>query len=289
MNKLTGLLLFVVFFLGFRNISNGQHSNIIIFTENGERFSVILNGVIQNPTPETNVKVTDLPAPTYKLKVIFEDQGLPSLEKTLMPGKDLEMTYCIKKNNKNQYVIRFQNQVKISQAGVPVESQRVIPYSALPPSASTSVVQNQTTMTTVNNVNISGGSVNINVSAEANTTQTANGHDHYVMPGYSGRIGCPYPITDLDFDQVKKTISEKSFEESKLQIAKQVTSSNCLFASEVKEIMELFSFEKTRLDFAKFAYSYTYDISNYYKVNDAFSFESSIRELNSYIDGKIKK
>jgi hypothetical protein len=37
------------------------------------------------------------------------------------------------------------------------------------------------------------------------------------------------------------------------------------------------------LDFAKFAYDHTYDIGNYYKVNDVFSFESSVDELDQYI------
>jgi hypothetical protein len=49
--------------------------------------------------------------------------------------------------------------------------------------------------------------------------------------------------------------------------------------------MMLFSFEGTRLDFAKFAYGRTYDIGNYYMVNDAFTFETSIDELNDYING----
>ncbi|HNQ83646.1 MAG TPA: DUF4476 domain-containing protein, partial [Bacteroidales bacterium] len=52
---------------------------------------------------------------------------------------------------------------------------------------------------------------------------------------------------------------------------------------QVKEIMKLFSFEESRLEFAKYAYGYTYDLSNFYIVNDAFSFESSIDELNKYI------
>jgi hypothetical protein len=47
--------------------------------------------------------------------------------------------------------------------------------------------------------------------------------------------------------------------------------------------MLLFSFESTRLDFAKFAYAYTLDLRNYYKLNDAFTFESSIDDLDKYI------
>jgi hypothetical protein len=50
--------------------------------------------------------------------------------------------------------------------------------------------------------------------------------------------------------------------------------------------MTLFDFENTKLDFAKFAYDRTYDRANYYKVNDAFEFESSIEDLNRYIGGR---
>ena len=110
----------------------------------------------------------------------------------------------------------------------------------------------------------------------------------YVLPGYSGPIGCPYPMSPTDFATAKSSISSKSFEDSKLTIAKQIFGSNCLLSSQVKEIMSLFSFEDSKLEFAKFAYGKTYDTGNYFKVNDAFTFESSIDELNTYISGNIK-
>ncbi|MCX7728498.1 MAG: DUF4476 domain-containing protein [Bacteroidia bacterium] len=47
--------------------------------------------------------------------------------------------------------------------------------------------------------------------------------------------------------------------------------------------MKLFSFEETRLEFAKYAYSKVIDKENYYQVNDAFQFENSIEELNNSI------
>ena len=107
----------------------------------------------------------------------------------------------------------------------------------------------------------------------------------YVMPGYNGPVGCPWPMSPQDFQDVKNSIASKTFDDSKLTIAKQVISSNCLLCSQVKEIMLLFTFENTRLDLAKYSYGYTYDIGNYYKLNDAFTFESSIDELNEYING----
>lgn len=122
------------------------------------------------------------------------------------------------------------------------------------------------------------------------TTQTppTEKPNTYQMPGYNGKIGCPWPMSATDFADAKQSISSKSFEDSKLTIARQITSSNCLLCSQVKEIMKLFSFEDSKLDFAKFAYDYVYDLNNYYKLNDAFTFESSIDDLNEYINMKKK-
>ena len=47
--------------------------------------------------------------------------------------------------------------------------------------------------------------------------------------------------------------------------------------------MQLFTFEASKLDYAKYAYDYCWEKNNYYQVNDAFEFESSIEELDAYI------
>lgn len=295
-------------------------SNLIFFTEQGETFQVVLNGVLQNSKPETNVKVTDLPAPNYKAKIIFANSNL-QLDKNLMFNQGTETTFCIKKNNKGEYVIRYMNEVPVAQALPPAPNQTVYVYSTTPPPPPGAVTQTTTTTTTTNGTNPNGTSVgvsindpnmgvnfNMNVGGatmntatsttySTTTTTTTNGgyvnntpppvtnNNVYVMPGYNGPVGCPWPMSAQDFQEVKNSIASKSFDDSKLTIAKQVISSNCLLCSQVKEIMLLFTFENTRLDLAKYSYGYTYDIGNYYKLNDAFTFESSIDELNQYING----
>jgi hypothetical protein len=108
----------------------------------------------------------------------------------------------------------------------------------------------------------------------------------YVMPGYNGNVGCNgYPMTEARFNEVVQSIQAKSFDDSKFTMSKQVISSNCMTSNQVKRLMLLFSFEDTRLDLAKYAYGYTHDIGNYYQLNDAFTFESSIEELNEYTSG----
>jgi hypothetical protein len=315
--KRTILLMAVVFISA---MAQAQMSNLIFFSEQGEKFSVILNGILQNADPQTNIKVTDLPAPSYKLKIIFEDTKLPQIDKNLMYKQGFETTFVIKRNNKGEYVARWMNDVPVAQALPPSQGQDIIVYTTTP-AVTRTVTQSQTTTTmngnpngtsigiSVNDADL-GVNMNLNVNGSGTgdttqsttysttTTTTTSGeteqtypHDPppsqeiYEMPGYKGPYGCRHPMSTQDFNSAKQTIAGKSFEDSKLTIAKQIMNTNCLLSAQVKEIMLLFSFEDTRLELAKYAYGYTYDIGNYYKLNDAFTFESSIDELNAYING----
>jgi Domain of unknown function (DUF4476) len=309
---------------------NAQLSNVILFTENGERFTAILNGIRQNNEPETNIKITGLNAEFYKLKIIFESAANGEKNFNMAIELGMESTYVIKKNNKGEYVLRFMSSVPLAQAPPSTPAQTVIVYNlnpvATPVATQTSQTISTTTTTTSegssnpDNINMNmgvnvdgmGGSISINVSGmdgemgssstthsqTTTTTTTVSGAQTPVhapsptpvpvvyLPGYSGKIGCPVPISNGDFSDLKATISSKTFEETKFTIAKQVLNDRCMFVSQVKEIVMQFTFEQTRLDFAKYAYDRTYDVSNYFKVNDAFTFESSIEELNDYIDSR---
>ncbi len=305
-------ILFVVFALFSMSVFS-QENNAIFFSQNGEQFFVIVNGIKQNAEPATNVKVTGLNAPNYKVKIIFNN-GLPEMDKNIYFNEmGSEITYLIKQDKKGVYKLRFFSQVPLAQAAPPPPTQSVIVYHVdpLPPTGST--VTQTTTTTTVNNmqptqgasvgVNVGGTGINMNVSindgsaattsssvtySETTTTTTTTASIPPPAPieyvsGYHGPIGCPMPMSPQDFQSAKQTIASKSFEDSKLTIAKQIVNSNCLTSGQVRDLVKLFDFEDTKLQFAKYCYGYTYDLGNYYKVNDAFEFESSIDELNQYI------
>lgn len=309
---------------------SAQMSNVILFTENGERFTAILNGVRQNNEPETNIKITGLNAEFYKLKVIFESSALGEKNFNLAIELGKESTYVVKKNNKGEFVLRFMSSVMMAQAPRNTPEQVVVVYDVNPvatPAQSTQTTSTTTTTTTTNgnntdpgsvnmnmgvNVDGMGGSISINVSGmdegmgnssstthsqtTTTTTTTVSGAQPPVpappptqviyLPGYSGKVGCPVPMSNEEFSDLNATISSKTFEETKFTIAKQVLNDRCLFVSQVKQIIMQFTFEQTRLDFAKYAYDRTYDVGNYFKVNDTFTFESSTEELNEYIDSR---
>ncbi len=144
------------------------------------------------------------------------------------------------------------------------------------------------------NINMGGMGIDMNVNVRTTTTTTTSGGyvqqpvqqqapQHYVMPGYNGPIGCPWPIDQAQFAGIRQSVASKTWDESRVTIAKQVISSNCLLSSQVRDLMSIMEWEESRLDIAKFAYGFTYDIGNYYKLNDAFEWEQSIQDLNAHI------
>lgn len=322
-----------------------QNSKVTFFTDNGERFFVILNGLRYNEQAQTNVPVDNLVPQAYKAKIIFEDETLGEVNKTLYLEPATAYTVNIKKKQegsiskfskqaanevKNEldsdtmqqqyyadkedwYVMRLVSQVPIAQAApvAPAPPPAQNRATAYPPAPASQTVTTTTTTTTATapapatgvsmNISITDNGMGTGVSMSATdgyyqesssttvTTTTSGGApapaapDHYVMPGYNGPYGCPWPMTPQDFAAAKNTISSKTWDETRLSIAKQVTQSNCLFADQVKEVVMLMEWEETKLDFAKFAYRYTYDQANYFKVHDAFEWESSIEDLNRSI------
>lgn len=93
-------------------------------------------------------------------------------------------------------------------------------------------------------------------------------------------------LNPADFNQAKEQIKNESFDNSRLNLAKQIVSGNGMNAAQITEICKLFSFENNALEFAKFAYQYCLDANKYYLVNEAFKHDSSKRELNEFINGK---
>lgn len=296
-------------------------SNLVVFSEDGYKFFIILNGIRQNEVAQTNVKVMGLNQLYYSALIIFEDKKYPSIEKKFLYVADandnskLEVTYKIKKNSKGQNVLRYFSRVPMAQAAPNNPQVQVIQYNTTPmPEISTTVMTQQVTTTTNhgNNTNVSGGTngtnanntnvsvspngmgINMNVDVNDqnynqttttttitsfNTTTTNNTNQQQNNNNCTGN----YAMSASNFSVAKNTISKQSFDETKLSTAKQIISSNCLTAAQIKELILLFSFEETRLTLAKDAYSRCIDKNNYFLLNDAFNFSSSVEELNNAI------
>lgn len=288
-------------------------SRITVFSEDGNPFFLVVNGIKQNDKALTNVLVDGLTLPNYKVKILFENTALAPIDKTIftqdVDGRPSESSYRIKKNNKGILVLNLFSTQPIAQpiaytpSTVPAD-MAVISFRSSE-SVNNTVMTGSSVTTTTTTVGTPGIGAHVDVvdpvtgervtvstginmggsvthTTTTTTTTTGGGSVGYVEPVQQG---CMYPMNSRDFESAKGTIRGQSFEDTKLSTAKNIAGSNCLSAQQVKEICQIFSFEESKLDFAKFAYTRCTDRNNYFKVTEVFSFSSSTEELNAYTSG----
>jgi hypothetical protein len=355
------------FFFAFASAVFAQTSNAVIFAENGEKFTLILNGEKQNTTPQANVKLTGLTGEFYQARIDFEDATLLDFtNKNFVVQKGMEVTYVVKVTKKGEYVLRYQSETAISGAStaatpateteikdyviveedMEVEEQNVKTTTNAPgvnitmgtnvtgtgvsqdvvieekTTTTTTTKPSKTTTTTTTatpgsekvniNMNVGGLNMGINMNVEGmdtdmaieenssttvttTTTTTKPAQAQPAKPAPAPRqevvvvektTGCVKAMDKASFDTAKASVASKGFDDTRLTVAKQIAKSNCLTTTQIKDIMSVFGFEETKLEFAKYAYDFCYDKNQYYLINDAFSFDSTIDELNTFIESK---
>jgi hypothetical protein len=95
---------------------------------------------------------------------------------------------------------------------------------------------------------------------------------------------CPNLLAGAEFDRFFNTLASRPFDDDKLMLAKQVIGQSTIYAEDLKRVMKQFSFDNRKSELAKFAYNNVCDRRNFYLVYDAFTFDSSARELERYIN-----
>lgn len=295
-----------------------QSGDAVIYTEFGEPFTVYLNNQKKNSTPANNVQIKDLTSEFYSIRIDFEDASMQDVSNNhfaIQFGQS--SSYMLKMTRKGKYALRFHSAtpqgsapdvVTTAPASRPASgnvTQR--PGSDDPGSAmgvQTEVKVTESSHTTEEKVNtdikMSAFGINMDVKVEESYSHTESDHSDRVEMDMDNKLTrpaegrdevyydgpCSNPMTKSEFNGNLESIRGKSFEDSKLTMAKQMTKSKCLTSNQVGRVMAVFSFEDTKLEFAKFAFDYCVDTDNYFQVNNAFDFEMTIDELNEYLESK---
>lgn len=282
-----------------------QSSSLTIFSEDGDGFYLFLNGIRQNQRPEININIDSLQDAYYDAKIVFTNKNIPNLTKKYMNVVDMDgnvgnVTYKIKRTKKGKMVMRYYSFTPFKDYHVATDNVTIIHHNVTPmPNIDYSVTTTQTTTTSPSNndqvnvgvniggvnvgmhVNVNDGMSNSSTTTTTTTRTTGNVSNDVIIEDYV--VDC-YTLNNADFREALESIKRKSFSDSKLILAKQITKRNCLTAKQIKTITALFDFESTKLEFAKYAYEYCYNPENYWKINDVFDFESTIEELDKFIE-----
>ncbi|MGV3460132.1 MAG: DUF4476 domain-containing protein [Flavobacterium sp.] len=282
--------------------------HLTIFSEDGQKFYLELNGERYNTEPQTNVRIEELPNPYYSCKVVFADGSIPTLSKNTLDIADMDgimqdVTYRIKNSN-GKRSLKYYSSVPVE--GMMPRPKNVPVYRYGTPNdmivradgvviTETTTVHHSTGMGETVGVGMNVGGVNmgvsINVPGETSmsttttTTTTSSGTRYNNEERYVEERprGCRNAMSPRDYEEAKATIKSIAFDDTKASTAMQIISANCLNTTQIIGLLDLFSFEDTKLELAKTAYGYCVDHNNYYKVVTAFKFDSSKEELNKYM------
>lgn len=230
------------------SLVSAQTCGLSLFSENGEKFKVYTNGTLRNLTPVNEIKLCGFPSDVVKLKLEFEDSS--HFEKIMYLRAGFIENHRVFKKKGNSWYIAF-------------ESGEEIPKPLLNLTVITIITNSQTVV---------GGNTIVNGSKTITVITNTN--------------QCISPVSDNSFYQFYGHLKNLTFDADRLKEAKSAISHDCFTSKQVKDLLKAFSFESSRLEFAKYAYSFVYDKGVYSIVKEGFSNSLSGDELEQYIKNK---
>jgi Domain of unknown function (DUF4476) len=125
-----------------------------------------------------------------------------------------------------------------------------------------------------------------------------NGNNGYNNNGYNGNgngnngyngnggnnngYGKNQVMNTQTFQAFKRTVENNSFDSGKQTLIKTQLQNAWISAAQLRELVDVFTFESSKIDVAKFGATKVIDKQNLFTIYDSFSFESSKTELATY-------
>jgi hypothetical protein len=128
-----------------------------------------------------------------------------------------------------------------------------------------------------NNNNGNGGWNNNNNNGNGGWS---NGNNN----GGTGYWGTPNScMNNSNFEAFKQTVARSKFDSGRMDIVKAQMTNAWISAAQLRDLVNLFTFESSKLDMAKFGAVHVVDRQNLFMIYDAFTFESSKTEFAQVI------
>lgn len=322
----TKILFFLIAIVPFTFAQSQSHSKITIFNDEGNAFTLTLNGKTINESPQNRIDADELTQSQYSVLINFENKSLGIVKKNVFLEHGNHYVFRSFANKRGKQVLRlFSNspitdlvderapkstrrdqvpheEKEMKTTPKPVKEQPAA-RDAETPSRSKEGQHTEVTMTMPD-----GSRFEMSVKTNDESTRqeemqmpdnnpNTQAAEEVEMPqedieeepviyveGYTGRIGCPHPISQKEVSNIINTIENQTFSDTKMRTAKRALNNKCINVEDIGKIMNLFTFEDAKIEFAKYAYGFTHDVDNYYMLYNNFTFEATIEELEEYIE-----
>lgn len=276
------LLLACTFF--FAAAFSQRINNLVVFSNEGEPFTLIMNGERYNETPQTRVRVTGLTLKEYQVRLIFKNPKLKDHDtKLTFFSTGWECEFALNPHGRKRHTMDFFTQKRMEGFDQPqnTSSSNTIQNTG---SDNTNISQNNTgsggSYTVVPTETVSSAPVNTVMTGPGMTPVNQPGNPVYVNTNDGSiNVNMGNEQYQLYKNDIIKQVGDVAREAKALAMLK----NNLLTTVQVKDAMSLLSSEKTKLAFAKRAYHHTRDRENYNLIVDAFPDQASKDDLEKFI------
>ncbi|MGZ3861811.1 MAG: DUF4476 domain-containing protein [Bacteroidia bacterium] len=243
-------------FLSF--LSTAQN-NLIVLDENGEKFFLFIEGKQVNDSAQTEVKAIKIYEDTFSIKAVFHDKNIPAFTGKvfmLVNGKAAtkkEFTYSIARQ-KDKNKINF------------ISVNDILSDTTLKPQ------------------NVETKIMSIFTAEELKKTESDRANGIYPPPE-----PCKKAIGDSLLQVNLKAMRDNHIEMNRIKDAKWFMSHQCINASQLLELLQIFDYVNSKVDLAKFAFDYMEDHRNFLVIVESIDSPIHKEELKKFYDKRIEK
>ena len=237
---------------------------MVVFCNDGEPFTLILNGERINLEPQTRVKVEGLTLKKYQAKVIFKNQKLKEANTTItFFSTCFECEFGVNRVSKKKFKIQYLTDRRIEGCG---GGEQLGNVNTIPDQTTTGTITNTTTNTTpeeipVNNATptstlLTGTGTGI-TNPEPNTISIINGK-------------CDTPMNDTQFLSFKNSVQNLPTDNEKQIKAWAMMQAACITVNQLRQLLNVFFADNAKYEFAKKVYERTKDNADFIMLKEVF-------------------
>jgi len=255
-------VLLLVFGILALSVSSQVVNNMVVFCNEPEPFTLILNGERINMEPQTRVRVEGLTLKKYTTKVIFKNPKLKEANTTItFFSSGYECSFNVRKVGKRKYKIEY-------LTDKPIEADNSQQNNPVPQNNNTQQPSN-------NNGNNYQGSETTSASqtltAEpTNTLLTGPGVTNNAPVPSNGTFKCNSQLSDTQILSIINAVKELPNDQEKEAKALLMMEGACLTVNQLKQLLNSFFSENTKYNFARQVYERTKDNSEFVKLSETF-------------------
>jgi hypothetical protein len=282
-----------------------QNTSLVIFSEDGDPFQLLVNGVVFNEDAQSNVKLEGLNPSRYSVKLVFEDPEIGDLHAYVNLREKKEMTYIVKKRKVSdeeklalvtlQNIMRdfnLKDREEAEAKKAEIEKRNEVYSLKLFTETDRKKSARNKKSSKIEEINKNAG---VNETASARDMETVVVEEVPVAAEQKAEVSvesiepfdegnCASSMDDALFNESLKSIKKIGFDDQRLATVEDLINSHCLKVEQSMQLINLFTFENTRLELAKLSYSHIYDQYNFEQMYSLFSFESSREELRAFVE-----